>query len=161
MDTTNFKAEKVSKTATITINNKIASVFPLFGAFKERKWPKDWNPTLIYPSTEVIEEGTTFKTPGHGHDEKEFIWRVSKFEAENFLIQYLVSSENRYWTITIKCVPIGDNKTSATITYTFIGLNELGNQLNRHFLQRLYNDNLENWQDAINYYLSYGILKPD
>ncbi|MBK7360406.1 MAG: hypothetical protein IPI96_14405 [Saprospiraceae bacterium] len=52
---------------------------------------------------EIIEEGTTFKTDGHGHGEKEFIWRVSKYDQENFLIQYLVSSENRYWTITINC----------------------------------------------------------
>jgi hypothetical protein len=86
---------------------------------------------------EVIEEGTTFKTPGHGHDGKEFIWRVSKFEAENFLIQYLVSFENLYWTITIKYVPIGDNKTSATINYTFIGLNELGKPTEHVFFAKV------------------------
>ncbi len=38
MDNTNFKSEKVSKTATIILNNNISTVFPLFGAFEEKKW---------------------------------------------------------------------------------------------------------------------------
>lgn len=153
MDNTTFKAEKVSQTATITVNDKITTVFPLFGAFEERKWTKGWNPTLIYPTTEIIEEGTTFKTDGHGHGEKEFIWRVSKYDQENFLIQYLVSSENRYWTITINCKPIADSKTLATVTYTFFGLNELGNQLNKHLLEAMYKNNLSDWEEEINSYL--------
>lgn len=154
MNNTTFKAEKISKTATIIVNDTITTVFPLFGAFEERKWAKGWNPVLIYPSTEIIEEGTTFKTHGHGHEEKEFIWRVSKYDAENFLIQYLVSTENRYWTITVKFIPATGGKTSATITYTFIGLNELGNQLNRHFLEAMYKHNLSDWEEAINHYLA-------
>ena len=154
MSNNNFKAEKISKTAVITLNGKIETVFPLFGAFEERKWAKDWNPVLIYPSTEIIEEGTTFVTEGHGHGESEFIWRVSKFEADKFLIQYLVSTENRYWTITIKCNPLNENKTSAEITYTFIGLNEPGNKINEHSLKLMYAHDLKDWEEAINSYLS-------
>jgi len=156
MDNKAFKAEKVSKTAVITLNDRVISVFPLFGAFEERKWAKGWNPTLIYPSTEIIEEGTTFKTSGHGHDEKEFIWRVSKFESEKYLIQYLVSSDNRYWTITVNCTPTADNKTAAAITYTFIGLNDLGNELNKHSIEHMYKHNLADWQEEINNYLARG-----
>jgi len=153
MDNTNLKAEKVSKTATITINGGVEIVFPLFGAFEEKKWAKGWNPVLIYPETEIIEEGTTFKTEAHGHEESEFIWRVSKYEAEKFLIQYLVSTENRYWTITVKCKTIEENKTSAEITYSFIGLNEIGNKINEHSLQRMYKNNLIDWEEEINRYL--------
>lgn len=148
-----FKAKKFSNTATIILNNKIESVFPLFGAFEERKWAEGWNPVLIYPETEIIEEGTTFKTKGHGHDEAEFIWRVTKYEPEKFLIQYLVTTENRYWTITVKCNPLNGNKTSAEVTYTFIGLNELGNKINEHSLQRMYKNNLTDWEEEINGYL--------
>ena len=64
MNNTNFKSERVSKTATIVLNRNISTVFPLFGAFEERKWAKGWDPILIYPDTEIIEEGTTFKTEG-------------------------------------------------------------------------------------------------
>jgi hypothetical protein len=148
-----FKAKKVSKTATIILNGKIEIVFPLFGAFEERKWAEGWNPVLIYPEREIIEEGTTFKTEGHGHDELEFIWRVTKYEPEKFLIQYLVSTENRYWTITVKCSPTNNNKTSAEVTYTFIGLNALGNKLNEHSRQRIYKYNLKDWEEEINNYI--------
>ena len=138
MKNSGFKAEKVSQTAVITIDGKIETVFPLFGAFEERKWASGWDPTLIYPADEIIEEGTTFKTHGHGHNESEFIWRVDKYEPSNYIIQYLVYTENRYWTITIKCTPINNEKTSAEITYTYLGLNELGNEINKHSLKKMY-----------------------
>lgn len=155
-----FKAEKISKTAAIVLIERIENVFPLFGAFEERKWAEGWNPTLIYPDTERIEEGTTFKTPGHGSHEKEYLWRVSKFEADKFLIQYLVSTENRYWTITVKCVPLPENKTLAEITYTFIGLNENGNRINEQSIKRMYEHNLKDWEEAINSYLDKEQNKP-
>lgn len=153
MDSTTFKAKKFSKTAIITVDGIVETVFPLFGAFEERKWAQGWDPVLIYPETEIIEEGTTFKTKGHGHDESEFIWRVSKYEPEKFLIQYLVSTENRYWTITVKCNPITENKTSVEITYTYIGLNDIGNKINEYSLQKMYKNNLKDWEEEINSYL--------
>ncbi len=149
----NFKAEKVSQTAEIILNEKIKIVFPLFSAFEERKWSKEWSPVLIYPDKEIIEEGTTFKTAGHGHDEAEFIWRVTKYEPDKFLIQYLATTENRYWTITIKCGSISESKTSAEITYSYIGLNEKGNKLNRYSIEKMYNYNLKDWEEEINNYL--------
>ena len=155
-----FNSEKVSRTATIITNGNIQKVFLLFGAFEERKWAKGWNPKLIYPSKEKIEEGTTFSTEGHGEEEKEYLWIVSKFEPEKYLIQYLVSTENRYWTITIRCNSVSNIQTKATITYTFIGLNKLGNNINSQSLQKMYANNLIDWQEAINDYFDKGqILK--
>lgn len=150
-----FKAEKVSKTASFVVNGNIQTVFPLFGAFEERKWEKGWNPVLIYPSTEVIEEGTTFKTHGHGN-EPEFLWRVSKYEPQKNLIQYLVSTDNRYWTITVKCEPRPKELTFAEVTYSFIGLNHLGNELNKKALEKMYRHNLKDWEKALNYYMESG-----
>ncbi len=162
----NFTAQRISKTATVLVNGKIENVFPLFGAFEERKWADGWNPTLIYPSTEIMMEGTTFKTSGHGHghnnkSEAEFLWRVSKFEPEKYLTQYLVSTENRYWTITVICSPSG-NSTRAGITYTYIGLNNEGNALNATALEKMYARDLKDWEKAINYFLETGqVLKED
>jgi hypothetical protein len=160
MENTNFTAKKVSRTATITINGTMETVFPLFGAFEERKWANGWNPTLIYPATETIEEGTTFKTPSHGHEEKEFLWRVSKYDSNRHMIQYLISTENRYWTITIQCNRLYASQVLAEITYTFIGLNELGNTLNQKAIDRMYENDLKDWEEDINYYLANGKLKP-
>ncbi len=159
IDSINFKAERVTKTSIIFINGKIETVFPLFEAFKERKWSEGWNPKLIYPSTETIEEGTAFKTQGHTHNEKELLWIVTKYETKNFLIQYLVSSENRYWTIKVKCNRISENKTSAAITYAFTGLNEMGNEIDEHSIEYIYKNDLKDWEEDINYYLKNGKIK--
>jgi hypothetical protein len=160
MDNKNFIAQRVSKTATISVNGKIENIFPLFGAFEERKWADGWNPTLIYPSTEIMMEGTTFKTDGHGHGhtntENEFLWRVSKLEPEKFLVQYLVSTENRYWTITVSCTPASNDTTNVTITYSYIGLNNLGNEINAEALEKMYANNLKDWEKALNYFLEKG-----
>jgi hypothetical protein len=148
-----FKAKKVSRTATIICNVNIEKVFPLFGAFEERKWAEGWEPNLIYPAEEIIEEGTTFKTDGND-EESEYLWRVVKFYPKKYLIQYLVSTENRYWTITAQCNKLEkENKTLVTITYTFIGLNEKGNRLNAQHIERMYKNNLKDWEEEINKYL--------
>lgn len=148
-----FIAEKISKTATIHLDGDVNNVFPLFGAFEERKWAEGFDPELIYPAIEVIEEGTIFKTGGRGLGESEFIWRVLVFEAEIHLIQYLVYTVNRQWTITINCTPLSKNKTEAKVTYTFTGLNEKGNEHNKQMLEIMFQHNLKDWEREINTYL--------
>jgi len=43
---------------------------------------------------------------------------------------------------------------SAEITYSFTGLNEIGNQINEHFLSIIYQHNLSDWAADINHYLA-------
>lgn len=150
-----FISKKISKTATFVINESIDKVFPLFGAFEERKWAPHWEPQLIYPEKEIIQEGTTFKHKGHGHgSESETLWIVSKYEPQNNMIQYLVSTENRFWTITVKCDSENtDSKTNVSVTYAFTGLNEKGNHLNEKALEKMYENNLQDWADLVNEYL--------
>jgi len=150
----NFKSERISKTATIIVNAEIAAAFPLFGAFEERKWATGWNPTLIYPLLEIIEEGTTFKTKGYGNDEDDFFWRVSKYNPGQYFIEYFVFTQNRYWTIEVKCFPASDNKTLAEVTYTYTGLNQVGNNINRNAVEEMFKENLKDWQEEINSYLA-------
>jgi hypothetical protein len=152
MSNSDFKAKKVSQTASILCKGNIEKVFPLFGAFEERKWAEGWELSLIYPEVERIEEGTTFKTEGN-NEEPEYLWRVVKYYPGNHLIQYLVSTDNRFWTITVACKPEKENETTAAVTYTFIGLNEKGNRLNAEHIARMYKSNLKDWEEELNKYL--------
>ena len=155
MVTSNFISEKISRIATIVINGNVKEVFPLFGAFEERKWAPHWEPILIYPKKEIIEEGTTFKVKLHRHrSESESLWIVTKYNIQNHIIQYLVSTNNRYWTITVKCTSNNENKTNASVTYTYIGLNEKGNELNKVSIDRMYKNDLKDWENAMNEYLA-------
>jgi hypothetical protein len=145
-----FKPEKVSRTETFVAEAPIETVFPLFGAFEERKWAIGWNPVLIYPENEMIEEGTTFKTTGKG-DEPDYLWRVILYDTEAYVIRYLVSTENRYWTINVTCSEKDRGaKTAVTVTYTYIGLNAKGNQCNTRDIGTMFRENLQDWADAIN-----------
>ena len=152
-DSIPFKSERVTQTDSIILNGSTTTVFPLFGAFEERKWAEGWNPTLVYPATETIAEGTTFKTKSHGFGEPDYTWLVNKYDSKKLFIQYLVISPNRYWTITVQCNKLAANKTLALITYSFTGLNETGNHLNGHLLNKIYEHHLKDWEQAINAYL--------
>lgn len=149
-----------SQTATITINGDIEKVFSLFGAYEEKKWAKGWEPTPVYPSTETIEEGTTFRTPGHLPGENEYIWRVSKYDIRNHLVQYMVYAPDRCWTITVQCAGAegrtgsAGGGTAATITYAFVGLNPAGEEKNKHSLHLLFQHQLKDWEEELNAYLS-------
>lgn len=153
MKTTTFTSERVSQTASFIIEKGIETVFPLFGAFEERKWEPSWNPKLIYPETEVIEVGTTFSIDGND-DEPNVLWRVIEFDPIGHFVQYFVSTENRDWTISVECEPLENGITSITVTYTFIGLNPKGNELNEAHIKRMYQHNLQDWKQSIDAYLN-------
>lgn len=150
-----FISEKITKTASFVIDENIDKVFPLFGVFEERKWAPHWEPILIYPDKEIVEEGTTFKTKTHAHgSESEYLWIITKYEPKEYLIQYLVSTPNRFWTITVKStIADNNNKTKTSVTYSYTGLNAEGNEVNKQGLKDIYKNNLQDWANAINNYL--------
>lgn len=156
-----------TQTATIIINADIEKVFPLFGAYEEKKWARGWEPTPVYPITETIEEGATFRTPGHLPGENEYIWRVSKYDNRQHLVQYMVYVPDRCWTITVQCAPVegrtaaaesrttaAEGRTAATISYAFVALNPAGEEKNKHSLHLLFQHQLKDWEEEINTYLS-------
>ncbi|MHA4809036.1 SRPBCC family protein [Flavitalea flava] len=154
----NFQAERITKTATIVLNGPIDTVFPLFGAFEEKKWAEGWNPVPLFPLSETMAEGILFKTAGHIHYETENIWVVSKYQPADHLVQYTVIAPGRFQTITITCAAATagtpGSATRATITYTFTGLNETGNTISKHLITKMYAMNLKDWEEAINKYLT-------
>jgi hypothetical protein len=156
MATDHFISQRFAKTATIKLNGEIENIFPLFGAFEEKKWADGWHPALIYPGSEKITEWLTFKTPGHIQGETENTWIVSRYQPANFFIQYLVLATHRYLTISVSCIKTESNATSAEITYTSTGLDNLGNEIGEHLINKMYARSLKDWEEAINYYLKTG-----
>ncbi|MFZ1081626.1 MAG: hypothetical protein WAO19_06850 [Candidatus Kryptoniota bacterium] len=156
MEQATFIAKRVSKSATITLKGPIERVFPLFGPVEEKKWADGWNPVVLYPTSGELEEGMVVTTQGHGHGEAVFAWIVSKYETENHLIEYIVSTANRYWVITIRCFASSDTETKATIQYTYTGLTPIGNEINKHAIEKRYERDLKDWEEAINHYLKTG-----
>lgn len=149
-----FKAEQLATTSTIILKGKIDKVFPLFGAFDEKKWTEGWNPTPIFPAAEKMEQGLIFKTPGHVHGEADLIWVVLKFDTIHSEVNYLVICPNRIIRITVQCSILGENATRASVTYQITGLNSDGNKIALHMVGKLSDSGLKDWQLAINEYLA-------
>ena len=160
MNDKGFRAERVSRSATIILDGSLEKVFPLFGAIEEKKWADGWDPVILAPASGELQEGMVFTTRGHGHSESIYAWIVSKYLPENYRIEYTVSTLNRYWVIAVQCESNSESETKATITYTFTGLTPLGNEINTRDIEKMYETHLEDWREAINHYLRTGeVLK--
>ncbi len=156
----NFKSERLSRTAKITLEGEIEHIFPLFGAIEETKWADGWQPLIIYSQSGKIERGMVFLTNAHNHHETVYNWIVSGYEPKDHHIEYIVSTPNRYWIINIQCNILSDVKTEAIITYTYTSLNSLGNEINKHSITKMFEKDLKDWEEAINHYIKTGnILK--
>jgi hypothetical protein len=158
MNPDTFTAERISRSATIILEGPVDTVFPLFGPIEEMKWEDGWDPVILYPVSGEPEEGMFFTTRAQDHDETTYAWIVAKYNPEMYLIEYIVSTHNRCWVITIQCTALPGNRTQTTVRYTFTGLTALGNELNRRAIQKIYTRNLKDWEEAINYYLKAGMI---
>ena len=92
-----FRAERVSRTAIITLNGVIEKVSPLFSAIEEKKWAAGWNPIILHPASEKLEAGMVFMTEGNNQAESQYAWIVSAYQREKFFLEYTVSTANRIW----------------------------------------------------------------
>ena len=152
---TEFKPDRISRSATFVANGSIENVFPLFGPIRESDWTEGWKPEIIYRSGDVlVEEHMIFQTNGHAGEGK-YTWVITQYQPEKYLIEYTVTTLERIWFIRVVCKS-NNEKTEVTVSYTYTGLTETGNQKNEQALKRMFSHNLKDWEEAINYYLKTG-----
>jgi hypothetical protein len=150
-----FQSTRISRRATIVLNASIDVVFPLFGPILEKEWCDGWEPEILYSSTNLVDEQMIFRTKAKFDSEQFYTWILTQYNPANHLVEYTVSTENRIWFIRVECKPL-EAQTQATVSYTFTSLNTNGEEYNRIALQKIYRRNLEDWSEAINYYLQTG-----
>lgn len=151
-------SKRISRSTTICLKANIGEVFPMFGPVREKDWAFGWNPEVLYSESPLVEEKMVFRTPGVDGD---YIWTMSKFDADLHLVEYMVHTENRLWFITVQCKDAGP-QTLATVTYTYTSINQAGIALNQNALEEMFRHELKDWEDAINHYLLFGqLLHPE
>ncbi len=150
-------AKRATRTQNLRLNAPIDRVFPLFEPINEMKWAYGWKLELIYPKTEMIEEGLVFKTKGLASAEK--IWIISKLDKEQFQIEYLnIEPEFLLGKILINCEKNSDNTTTAVVTYIYTALSERGNDYINTFTAEFFKNWLDSWEKAINFFLDTGTI---
>ena len=150
--------KRIENSAAIILNGPVSQVFPLFDPVNEMKWVNGWAPRFIYPPDGSVEEQMIFITPARFPHEEDYHWVLTKFLPEFFQVEYTVSTRERIWWIRVRCFPI-DNSTHAEIRYQFTALTDEGAERNEQALSLMFQHNLVDWQDAINYYLRTGRKK--
>lgn len=150
-----FECERISQEETIQLNGVIDEVFPLFGPIKEMDWAPGWSPEILFTTTGEVEEHMIFKTKEKFEGEGDYIWVVSQFAPKQFFIEYTISTKERIWFVRVQC-SAQEGTTIAKVKYTYTGLTNQGNALNRIALGKMFERNLKDWEEAINHYLHTG-----
>jgi hypothetical protein len=156
-----FQPTRISRGAVITVAAPLERALELFGPIRQKDWAEGWDPQLIDPASEIVEERIVFTTQSHhGQEEPDDVWIVSAYSVADSFIEYTVFAHERIWWIEIACTEtVPREQTKAEIAFTFLGLTGRGNSLNREALELIFADDLRDWEQAIDHYLKTGERK--
>lgn len=152
-----LKMKAIQKTFTYKqINDGTPTeVFPLLCPVREKDWLDSWEYNMIYSKSGLVEKDCVFST--HHHGEFETIWYVSQYDPSNFTIEFIrVTPNESVVKINISLSATGDNKTEATVSYQYTGLNEEQNNYIENGLEDQIRENMKWWEKSINHYLKSG-----
>ena len=151
-----FKAQRVTRTATLTLPAPPERVFPLFGPIREAEWAEGWQLNMIYSVSPLGEEvGAVFITQHPG--EPDTIWLIMKFDAAAFIIEYArVTPGLRIARVMIQCSAAGEGETNAVVTYQFTALSEAGNAFIQGYSEEQYQHMMDEWRAAVSHTLTTG-----
>lgn len=151
-----MQTPRIQRSATIHLDAPIDKAFPLFGPIREKDWAYGWNPHVIYPKDTLVEKHMVFQTQGglHGSPER-YTWVIVNYEPAQSTIEYMVSSSDRLWFITVSCEP-SISGTDVTVIYSYTGLTEEGCRKNELAITDMYAHDLKDWEEALNHYLKTG-----
>lgn len=149
-----FQPQRISHSREIVLNAEISIVYPLFGAIREMEWAHGWNPEILFSATGGMELHMVFRSRSPLDDEY-FIWTVTQYSPKDHFVEYLVTAQGRCWFVTVDCKS-QQEKTKATVTYTYTGFTPIGHQRNEAAMRKMFAQDLSDWEDAINYYLATG-----
>jgi hypothetical protein len=126
-------------------------VFPLFGAWEEKKWAEGWEPQFVYPTPPSDQFGMIF-TVAHGG--RKSVWTNTAFDAANGHVQYVYVIPDALVTlIDIHLTKTGMNETQVSVVYERTALNLEATEHVAHLAKGDAKSGPE-WEQAINGYLS-------
>jgi len=134
-------------------------VFPLLCPVREVDWVPGWDPTLVLSNSGVAEKDCIFVTRDTSH---ESIWVITGFEPEKYKLEMIkVTPGHTVGKLEIQLRPAGDDQTAAEIAYTYTALGPEGDDFLNLFTAQWNETFMQNWENAINHYLSTGTKLSD
>ena len=142
-----FKARSITLSGTLQLPRPPADNFELFSPLGEKRWVPGWDPELIHPPGVAWERGLIFRT----HEERgEAIWVVTALDRDRHEVEYHRVEAGRYVAkVDVRCSASANGGTDVRVTYTFVGLSEVGNQDIAAMSQEAYVEKMQRWQGWI------------
>jgi uncharacterized protein YndB with AHSA1/START domain len=148
--------KRVAHTYVQTNNATPNKVFPLLCPVREAEWVPDWEYRLVYSKTGIAELGCVFATPNA--DGGETTWIVTEYEPPQRIAFAWFWPGMIATRLIIDLAPVGDSRTSASITYEYTALSDAGERELDSYDERWYEAKMRGWEAAINQYLGTGTI---
>ena len=100
---------------TFSVDAPYERVFPLFGAYEERKWALGFDPQFVYPSTPHDRQGMVFTTAQDGMPR---VWVNTVFDAATGHTQYVYFiADTMVALIDVQVTRVGTDSVRVSVVY--------------------------------------------
>jgi hypothetical protein len=141
-----FTARSIELSGAFTLPAPPEATFGFFSPLGEKTWVPGWDPELIHPAGATWERGLIFRTR---EERGEAIWVVTALDPERHDVEYHRVESGRYVArVHVRCSAAG-GQTEVRVTYTFIGLSDVGNQDIAALSQPAYEEKMARWKGWI------------
>jgi len=131
-------------------------VFPLLCPVRETDWTPDWDPKLVVSNSGVMEQDCVFVEPDIPNDAT---WIVTRYDPIHFAVEmYRIVPEVTVSKFTITLDTEEEKTTSACVSYEHTALSAAGEEIVNNFTNESFNEFMENFETAINHYLTTGTI---
>ena len=142
-----FKARSIELSGQFTLPGRPEARFELFSPLGEKTWVPGWDPELIHPPGVSWERGLIFRTREERGDA---IWVVTALDRDRHEVEYHRVEAGRYVArVHVRCASRGADQTEVRVTYTFVGLSDVGNQDIAAMSPQAYEEKMGRWRDWI------------
>jgi hypothetical protein len=142
-----FTARAIELSGTFTLPISPETAFGLFSPLGEKAWVPGWDPELVHPPGASWERGLIFRTREERGDA---IWVVTALDHDTHEVEYYRVEAGRYVArVNVRCSAGPDRRTDVRVTYTFVGLSEVGNQDIAAMSEAAYEEKMRRWQGWI------------
>ena len=158
-ETSDFKANRVTRNYIQTINAEPSRVHTLICPVKEAEWLDGWDYDLIFSHSGVAEPGCVFISRSEG--EKDTIWLITRRDDQACETEFArITPGSRVAHLTVRIEDDGKHASRVHITYTITALTEAGNKFIENFTEENFVKDMKFWEATMNHYLETGKALP-
>lgn len=142
-----FTARSIDLSGAFTLPMAPEAAFPLFSPVGEKRWVPGWDPELVHPPGVEWERGLIFRTR---EERGEAIWVVTALDRQRHDVEYHRVEAGRYVArVHVRCTAAAAGGTDVQVTYTFVGLSDVGNADIAAMSREAYVEKMQRWQGWI------------